>query len=375
MAHCLVTGATGFIGTHLVQLLTDQGHKVSCLVRPSSDRQALESFHPAFVVGDITEPKSLADALHDVDVVYHLAGVTKSVGSADFYRGNAEGVRNIAAACAAQDDAPTLVVVSSLAAAGPTRSGAAVTENDQLQPVSSYGQSKREGEIAAREFADRVPITIARPPIVLGEGDREGFKMFEGIATWRIHLVPGFADNHFSCIHADDLANALVLMAEKGRRLTTETDNTDGIYFASADEVLTYAELGRSIGEAVGRPRALIIRNPKVLVWVVAGVSELISRVRRKPHFLGLDKAREATAGSWACSSAKLREETGFTPEKPLRQRLLQTARWYFDQGWLRRPKSAAANDRSEVLSERSSAAEEVSARMTEKDAFTRDPS
>jgi nucleoside-diphosphate-sugar epimerase len=348
MTHVLVTGATGFIGYHLVKKLIDHGMAVSCLVRPKSDRSRIEPLRPRFISGDTTNIESVRHALDGVDVVYHLAGATKCLNSRRLHRVNEGGVRNVSAACAELSNPPVLIVTSSLAAAGPATDDQLRVETDPAFPVSAYGRSKRAGELAAIEYASAVPTTIVRPPIVLGEGDRDGFALFEGIAKMGVHLVPGRKDHKVSTIHVDDLAKALLLAASGGRRLSASTDDADGIYFAAAEEVLSYADLGRMIGEVLGRPRAWVIRSPMPLVWVIAATSELLSQIRRQPHILGLDKAREAAAGSWACSTATLHRDTGFVPDKPLRQRLEQIAKWYVQQGWLRESEQWTAAHRGD---------------------------
>ncbi len=183
MTHALVTGATGFIGHHLVQLLTERGQQVSCLVRRDSDRSGVEAFDPNYCVGDVTDLNSLRRAVHGIDVVYHLAGLTKSLRADELIRVNELGTRNVSLACAEMTHPPILVVASSLAAAGPAVSDRPRREIDPPRPVSVYGRSKRAGELAAREYAARVPTTIVRPPIVFGEGDKDGFNLFQGNLT------------------------------------------------------------------------------------------------------------------------------------------------------------------------------------------------
>jgi nucleoside-diphosphate-sugar epimerase len=336
MTHALVTGATGFVGHHLVKRLTNRGVDVSCLVRENSQRSALEELGASFVVGDVTDPESLPGALADVDVIYHVAGVTKCLDMREMSRVNEEGVRNIAKACGALARPPVLVVVSSLAAAGPSSGAAPKRESDTAEPLSIYGRSKRAGELAANEFADRVPTTIVRPPIVLGEEDSSGFQLFSMLRKFRFHLVPGFQPHSFSVIHGDDLAQALMVAAEKGKRLTTDPSDPTGIYFATNDEIVTYAELGRMIGIAVGRPRAWMIRVPMFVVWFAGGANELMAKITRKPNIMNIDKAREASAGSWVCTSEQLKQDTGFQPEKTLRERLEQTVAGYQAKGWLK---------------------------------------
>lgn len=336
MTHALVTGASGFIGYHLVKRLFEQGHQVSCLVRRESNLGGLEPFHPKFCMGDVTDLDSIRGALAGIDVVYHLAGLTKSLRQGDLYQVNEVGTRNIARACAERTPTPVLVIASSLAAAGPAPRDRPRRETDPPTPVSAYGRSKRAGELAAAEYARQVPITVVRPPIVFGERDKDGLNLFQSIARFGIHLAPGLRDYQFSGIHAGDLAAALMLAAERGKRMDG-SDGTAGIYFAADSPTFTYAQFGRLIGRCLGRPNAWVMRAPGVLVWMVSAFNELVSQVRRRPHILNLDKAREATAGSWACSSELLSRDTGFRCNKSLEDRLHQTIDWYVEQGLLNR--------------------------------------
>ena len=335
MTHALVTGATGFIGHHLVQQLIASGTAVTCLVRETSPCSRLGGLDIRLVNGDVTDIGSIETALRGVDVVYHLAGLTKSLGVHALMETNGEGVRNVASACAQQMSPPTLVLVSSLAAAGPSWKGKLRTERDKPQPVSNYGRSKRAGELAAIEYASQVPTTIVRPPIVLGEYDRDGFQWFQMVRKLGFHLIPGFSNHRYSMIHADDLAAALVLAAEKGARLTDHADEDAGIYFAACDEVVTYADLGRMIGSCVDRPAAWMVHAPMLAIWGLAGCSDLWARICKKPSILSFDKAKEVAAGSWACSSAKLQQDTGYRPARSLSERVRQTADWYLEEGWL----------------------------------------
>ena len=215
-----------------------------------------------------------------------------------------------------------LVVVSSLAAAGPALDGRPKTEADRSAPVSHYGHSKRAGERAAEAFADRVPITIVRPPIVLGEADRMGLPLFRSIAHFGVHMVPGLQPRRFSLIHADDLVQLLILAAERGRRLPPrgrpESHGPQGYYFAACEEDPAYSDLGRMVAEALGRRLVVVIPTATPLVWMVAVAGEAISRLRHDPLFMNLDKAREITAGDWLCSARAAADELGFAVAAPL---------------------------------------------------------
>jgi nucleoside-diphosphate-sugar epimerase len=338
MAKVLITGATGFIGIHLTAALTARGDEVACLVRRSSKIEPLEPFRPEFIYGDVTDADSLPAAVAGKDVVYHLAGCTQSLDPRKFYEINFRGVANVAKTCAGRTTPPVLISTSSLAAAGPALPGEPKTEADRSRPVSHYGHSKRAGERAAETFADRVPITVIRPPIVLGQWDRMGLLLFSSIAHFGVHMVLGLDARRFSLIHADDLVNLMILAAQRGTRLPargqTKTPG-QGYYFGACEEDPTYADLGRMVSDALGRHLVVIVPTLTPLVWMVATVGEAISRIRQNPLFMNVDKAREITAGHWICSAKAAADDFGYAPAVPILERLRQTAAWYREHKWL----------------------------------------
>jgi nucleoside-diphosphate-sugar epimerase len=331
----LVTGASGFIGPHLVKQLVAQGSTVRCLVRESTDLTRLEPFQPELTYGDLMDPDSLGPAISGCDVVYHIAGLTKSVPAQVMWDVNEMGVRNVAQTCAKMEHPPVLVVLSSLAAAGPAPRERALRETDAAKPVSKYGLSKRKGELAAFEFAEQVPISIVRAPIVFGEGDLDGLALFKCIAICRLHMLPTFRDYRFSMIHAADLSNAMLLVAEQGDRISPACADK-GIYFAAAEENPSYADYGRMIGKSMGMNLVVPFPNLPATIRVLGAVNELFSRLSGRAQILNWDKTREALAGSWACSAERLNTQLGFRTEMPLADRLSQTVRWYVDHGHLR---------------------------------------
>lgn len=335
----LITGANGFIGKHLAQNLLARGHEVRGMVRREAARKDLEALGVEVVRGDVTQPETLPSCLADVDVVFHLAGLVKSLGYDELLKVNEGGVDKVARACAQQQTPPVLVLASSLAASGPAPGDAPRTEVDPPCPVSNYGRSKRAGELAAERWAGDAPITIVRPPIVFGEGDLNTCQIFRPIAHHGLHAVPGMQTRKFSVIHADDLSLAMILAAERGARLRAaegrDPGEAQGYYFVADDENPSYDELGQLIGRAVGRDHVRIIHTPDWLSRCAGAIGELLAHIRRRPGIFNLDKVREATAGSWICSADRMRREIGFHVAASLRERLKQTADWYFKKGWI----------------------------------------
>jgi len=333
----LVTGANGFIGSHLVRRLTERHCQVWCLVRANSRIGELRSLGVQLLIGDVTDQASVAKALAQshADTVFHLAGLVKTLHRADFTRVNAGGVETIAAACANRAGPPVLVVVSSLSAAGPCAGGQLRRESDIPTPVSSYGRSKLAGEQAAATYAAAVPISIVRPPIVFGPGDRGVLEMFRPIARWGLHVVPGHDNHRFSLIHVDDLVAGMLLAAAKGERLPDHGSPGQGVYFLAAEDHPTYAQLGQAIAMALGQKPPFLLRLPAPLLRLVGIAANAVAHLRRHPGWINRDKITEALAGSWACSSAKARAHLGWSPAAVLADRLHETAQWYRQAGWL----------------------------------------
>ena len=334
MPRCLVTGATGFIGPRLVPVLQAAGGDVACLVRPTADTSRLEALGVELVKGDVTQGDTLADAVAGADFVFHLAGRVFAKSYDAFAQVNVAGCSNVAAACALQSTPPVLVVASSLAAAGPSPVGEALTEKNTPAPISNYGRSKLDGEIATRDWAAEVPISIVRPPVVFGQGDHAGLVLAKGIQRTGLHMVhrPGLP---LSLVHADDLSQALLLVARHGERLDPTDPCGTGIYYAADPTVTSYTEMGQLMADALGK-RLRVIRVRKWAMAVAATVGEVMGAVRSKPSPLNWDKYREGTASGWVASPKKLMSQTGFAPAKSLAEHYRDTIEWYREAGWIK---------------------------------------
>lgn len=319
--HALVTGAAGFLGTALVRALAARGDAVRAFVRGPAPALALPGVE--VVRGDATDPAALAAAVRGCDVVFHLAGVRRATGPAEFMRANAESTRLLLEACLAEAPAISrFVLAGSVAAAGPSRTPR--REEEPLAPVEAYGASKAEAERIALAHADRLPVAVARPPRIIGPGDRENLVFFR-IARKGIAL--SFGDRPLAFIDVEDCARGLLLLAER------DEARGEAIFLASP-ETTTVEGLMREIARALG-VRARRIPVPATLLRALAAAADVVSDATGRRLPLNRKLAAQVLAPGWVCSPSKARERLGFVASTPLAVSVTRAAAWYREQGWL----------------------------------------
>lgn len=327
-----VTGATGFVGSHLVEALLSEGHEVTCLVRSRAKAERL--FPQAairVVVGDLSERSALEAGCREAEVVFHVAGLIAARRPSEFYAINRDATRQVVEV--AERAAPRLerlVYVSSLAAAGPAHRGRPLDERDAPHPVSEYGRSKLAGEEVVRAAA--IPWTIVRPPTVYGPRDTETLRLFR-FAVWGVMPLYGNPEQELSLVYAGDLARALV--AATGPRCA------GGTYYACHPEVVTsrqtLAAIFRAARAATGRPP----RAPRFLpvpraftiaaLWTLGRAASLVGRAT----LLSADKVPELLAEAWTCVPQALERDAGWRARVNLESGLTDTAQWYARHGWI----------------------------------------
>ena len=322
----LVTGANGFVGSHLAEGLLERGLQVRGLVRRTSDLRWLEGLDLEPVFGEVTEPATLPAAVRDVEAVYHAAGATKARRPETYRRVNYQGTVHLLEAC--REHAPRLkkfVLVSSQAAAGPGEDGRPSREDDPCRPVSEYGRSKLMAEEAAAGFMDLLPVTVVRPPAIYGPRDADFLTYFRIL---RKHFRPllGFGQRRLSVCHVRDVVSGTILAGESER-------SAGRTYFLSGGET-TWDELTRTMAAALN-VRTLRIRVPVFALHGLAALSQAFAPLRREAPVLDRRKAREMTAACWTCDWSRAAEELGYRPSVPLEEGIRETVEWYRKMGWL----------------------------------------
>ncbi len=318
----LVTGAGGFLGQALVRALSARRARVRALVRRPEPGLALPGVE--VLQGDATDPAALEAAVAGVDVVFHLAGVRRAAERDEFFRVNVGSTRLLLDACAAR--APALrrfVLAGSRAAARPAAAG--VTEDEPLAPAEWYGESKAEAERVAFQYRDRLPVTVARPPRIMGAGDRENLLFFRIAARgWALRFG---ADAPLSWIDVDDCARGLLLLAERPQAVGQA-------FFLASEEPTSVEGLFLGAAAALGvRPRRVSIPGP--VLTGAASLADLVTRLTGRKLPLNRKLARQVLAEGWVCDAGKARHRLGFEAPTTLATSMARAAAWYREKGLL----------------------------------------
>ncbi len=327
-APVLVTGATGFVGSHLVERLVAEGCRVRCLVRRTSSLAWLPTDAVELSYGEVAQDAGLREAVAGVGVVFHVAGVTKALQPSQYYLGNAQGTANLLRALE-QSGPPGVrfVHVSSLAAVGPSPDGAPVTEDTPPRPLTHYGRSK----LAAEQILMRSPVAanavIVRPPVVYGPRDTDVLKMFQA-ARRGLLLRIGGREAFASIIHVHDLVEGLLAAVRSAQGQARA-------YFLANAEAVSWSEFATVAAERMGR-RLRAVPIPWLAAWGAGLLAEMASRLRGKPSIISREKIREAHCRYWTCDASRARRELGFTAKKTLREGVAETLDWYTIVGWLK---------------------------------------
>lgn len=318
-----LTGGTGFVGSHVAEALLRAGWKVRALARrPAEDLAPRSSFE--WVSGDLSSRADLAGAAKGCQAIVHVAGLVKARTLEEYREVNVRGTERLIAAARGSSPEALFVLVSSQAAAGPAVDGRPVREGDPVRPVSWYGLSKREAELAV-ETEWEGPWIVLRPCVVYGPRDRGLLFLFAGAARGLVP-VPA-ARSQIQLIAAEQVAFAIA-------RAAGRPDLSGRAGFLSDPKPVTIADFAAALSRLPARP-ARLLRIPDLLVRLAGLAETLREAATRRSRPFNADKAREILAGDWICDPAPMRRDLDLPPPLRLGEGLRATWNWYIREGWL----------------------------------------
>lgn len=321
-----VTGATGFIGSHLCRRLHQEGHQVVAMVRSAKKAQRLPE-DTELLPGNLDSFKDEKFVIPPCDVVVHLAAALPGKVRGDYLESNLEGVQNLVACLQRQKWQPKcLLFTSSLAATGPSKLGQPHNETAPCQPVEEYGRSK----LKAEEYLAGIDIpTISfRPPMVIGPNDEAVLDLFK-MVKMGLGVRPKGLPQEVSFVAVADLVEAMVSAINNSENIQGHTP-----YFVSHPQVITNVELMQTMADIMGK-KLRIVEVPKWLLYTGGQLLNGITGVFMVKNPLNESQYQMLAAEAFACNSNKLQEDTGWQPQQDLRAALQTAYDGYKKAGWL----------------------------------------
>lgn len=323
----LITGATGFVGSHVAERLVTDGHKVRALVRGTSDLKWLRGLEIETIKGNMLDTASLKDAMEGIEAIVHIAGVTASNTKQGFIDGNINATKGLLEA--AKLYAPNLqrfIHISSQTAGGPSPEGFIRTEDTPSTPFTTYGKTKLASEEAVIEYFDVFPGVILRLPVIYGPRDSAVHTFFQTVAKGIKPLI-GFTDKYVNLLHVKDITESISLALTKDAA-------KNRLYHIGSVEHKNWRELSDIAARIMGK-RGLFVKIPHSVVMVIAGLAEIASKFKKKPSVLNWEKRNDITESRWMMDTSRATNELGFIPKVSVEDGFRDTIEWYKKEGWL----------------------------------------
>lgn len=328
----LITGASGFIGSFLVEEALNRGMETWAAVRGTSSRAYLRDARIHFIELDFSSKERLVEQLsgHAFDYVIHAAGVTKSLHGADFRRINTEGTKHLVEALLElKMPVRRFIYLSSLSVFGPVSEQQPyreISEDDVPKPNTAYGRSKLEAERYLESIGNDFHYVILRPTGVYGPREKDYYMMARSIRR-HLDFAVGYRRQDITFVYVKDVVQAAFLAFDHGM---------DGrCYFLSDGHVYQSTTFSDLIREQLGRPWCLRVRVPEWVLRVVTFFGERVGQMTGRVTALNNDKYNILRQRNWRCNIEPALDELGYHPHYDLRRGVRETVAWYKENGWL----------------------------------------
>ncbi len=323
----LVTGATGFIGSSIVDRLVKDGKNVVCLIRKEADLRWLREYSDRVSIryGDFLFPQTLKDTFEDIDTVIHTAGVLNTYDWHNYYLINFLGTKNIIRACSESGRVRKFIYLSNLNAAGPSLSKDFKTENDLSKPVSHFGRSKLLGEEELLKFKDQMNVIILRPTLVYGPRDLNLLALFK-MASYGFFVVFGDDEKIINLCYIADMVDGVSAVLER--------EIPSGEIINIGGENYPLYEIKDGLSKVIQK-KLRTVRLGKWILLPISYTAEITGRVMKKPLVLSLDKVIDLSQNNWGVRIDKAKQMLSYSPKVPLLEGLEKTYDWYKKNGYL----------------------------------------
>ena len=317
----LVTGANGFVGSHLVEALLEREYEVICFIQRSDVPYWIRELDVKFIYGDVTKKETLTEAVVDIDYIYHLSALLRGRDTNAIFRVNYEGTKNLVEVC--MDSGVKLkrfLYTSSILAAGPTGKDGWFNEDFPCHPIDDYGRSKLMAEQYLNTMGSQIPYTIVRLPLVYGPRSFCGLFPFFKLLNKKIQF--SFNEIQTNVVFVLDAAQGMIQAAEN--------QNTVGkIFLLGEDRIYTYSEICQIISDALLK-KPIKLSIPFFILYIVAFFCEVVARIRRTEPTL----RRSALGSVFQCRYFRFDMQRatrvfGYLTRYPLSKGAKISARWY----------------------------------------------
>ncbi len=323
----VVTGASGFVGSHLVDLLLEKNYIVRCIIRKTSSLKWLEGKDVELHICELTDKEGLRKVFEGADYIYHVAGVVKSKKPEGYFAGNVEITRALLdVGVEFKENIKRFLIVSSQTSSGPSKPNNPINEDSPCNPITTYGRSKLAQEELAKKYMDKLPITICKVAAIYGERDTEIFIFFQTFSK-RLLTKIGLHDKEVSLVHVSDVVRGLFLAATSEKAIGQS-------YFITSEKYYTWKEVGDATSKVMNK-KPLVVKVPHLVVYLIAAIAQFFSLFSSKAATLNIEKAKDITQPAWISDYKKAFNDFGFKQEISLEEGIGRTVNWYKKMKWL----------------------------------------
>lgn len=328
MGKCVVTGATGFVGSHLIDYLLASGADIVCPVRNIHNLKQLSNKN--ITITTFEELEKEIGSKGNVDYFFHVAGATRALSYKDYFSANVELTERLLQMILRGTDSKFLkrfVFISSQAVSGPAvNSSTPVTESNAPNPVSWYGRSKLEAEQVVHKYSDKIRVLIIRPSTIFGPRDTDVLGVFK---SCKYHLAPCLTgkDRMVSVIYVEDLIHGII-------EATLSHETVGKTYFLTNQEPVVWRDFIREVGRLM-ESSVVILPIPRFVLKPFGLISDIVGKFTDKPSLFRTEKIREMDQRFWICSPESAHRDFGWVAQNELSLSLTKTFKWYKDHGWL----------------------------------------